>query len=215
MFFRLPLLAAVNLLLAILVSGFNVNAFGANLPRAATQENLASNLQQLSTSQATQELQNGFGKLMRMCTYASGSSATTQRQSFEFWSTQSAQAQSKLIRVQQEVDEIARNFAQNSRNGKYGMCPYMPALLPLNWACEGYRHDSQAFQKALSQAQKVILEARQRMGLYEKFSRLEDQGCVRPGFTMKLWDTEQNHLWPSVMRLTPALKSSLPYAKPD
>lgn len=209
---KTPLLAARHLLLAVLVDG--VSTYAANWPRASTQDRLA--VEQLpSTTQATQELQNGLGKLMRICTYGSGSLATTQRQAFELWTAQSVQAQSDLRTVQQEVNETSRQFVQNSRISKNQICQYIPTLTPLNWACEGFQQDSQALQKATSQAQKMINEAHQRMALYEKFAKLEDQGCVRPGFTMRLWETEQNHLWPSVMRVTPTMKSSLPYAKPD
>ncbi len=163
-----------------------------------------------SSTQATQELQNGLSKLQRICSQGNSTSVQQPKQASDLLASKIAKSELELASVQAAARNVVKDFSQNSRIAKYGACKYMPSFLP--FACEGFRQDSALLDLAAQNAQKIITDARQRLYLYEQFAKLEDQGCARPGFTMKLWDTELTYLWPIVLQGPVALKTTLSYA---
>eukprot|EP01032_Pedospumella_encystans_P010918 gene10918-12737_t len=162
-----------------------------------------------AASQATQELQNGFNKLQRLCTYGTAQPPPASKQASEELRQPLAKAKSELTDVQALLLTTAKNFSQYSRISKNGYCQYMPQLGPLAALCEGYRFDSLKFNLASRDMQRLTADAHQRLHLYEQFAKLEDQGCARQGFTSKLWETESTFLWPTVMKSPAVFKSTL------
>lgn len=167
-----------------------------------------------AASQATQELQNGFSKLQRLCTYGAAEPAPASKQASEVQNSTLAKAKTDLTDVQSFLQSTLKSFSQNSRVTKHGYCQYMPQLGPLAALCEGYRSDSLKLNLASRDMQRLTADAQQRLQLYEQFAKLEDQGCARKGFTLKLWETESTFLWPTLMKSPAVYKSTLSHV-PD
>ena len=164
-----------------------------------------------AASQATLELQNGFNKLQRLCTYGHAAPPSAPRQTSDWLARQTEKAQAQLLNVESNLQGIAIQFSQNSRISSHSHCRYFTPLKVLGFACEGYLDDRSKLDLAARDMQKLMSDARQRLHLYEQFSKLEDQGCVRQGFTVKLWETETTFLWPNLVNAPAVFKSLLPH----
>ncbi|PUE11078.1 hypothetical protein B9Z51_01760 [Limnohabitans sp. T6-5] len=165
-----------------------------------------------AASQATQELQNGFSKLQRLCTYGNDIPASSSSQVMDVLAPLTAKAQSDLANVQAGLQSTAKTFSQSSRITKNSYCRYVPPFGPLAFVCEGFRYDSAKLHLASRDMQIITADAHQRLYLYEQFVKLEEQGCTRAGFTMKLWETETTFLWPVVLQAPVVFKTTLTYA---
>lgn len=162
-----------------------------------------------AASQATYELQNGFNKLQRLCTFGPAAQPSAPSQSSDWLARQTEKAQAELLNVESNLQGIATHFSQNSRISSHSHCRYFTPLKVLGFACEGYLDDRSKLDFASRDMQKLTSDARQRLHLYEQFAKLEDQGCVRQGFTVKLWETETNFLWPGLVNAPAVFKSLL------
>jgi hypothetical protein len=150
------------------------------------------------THQVVQELQSGFNRLGRMCTYGT---VTPQPNSSELdlLATQVGQSRDQLRNVQVQIKSALAEFHQNSSLSRASYCRVVPTLSLLGVACQAYRQDASLAASVVRVADQLTAEAALRLDLYEKYAQLEARGCTRPGFAIKLWQTEQNLLWPLVV----------------
>ena len=165
-----------------------------------------------AASQATLELQNGYSKLQRLCTYGAAGPLSAPRQTSDLLVRQTEKAQAELVNVQSDLQGIAIHFSQNSRISSHSQCRYLTQFKALGFACEGYLDDRAKLESIARDMKKLTADAHQRLHLYEQFTKLEDKGCVRQGFTLKLWETETNLLWPSLVNAPAVFKSLLSHA---
>jgi hypothetical protein len=148
-------------------------------------------------TQATRELQSGYQKLNRVCAIGK-SPPPALTPSLPQMSGLTARARSQLNSTELALQQVLADFTQNSRLTRLSACRYVPSFVPLSFTCEGFRQDSARLDTAKEAIQKLVGEAHQRLDLYEQFAQLELQGCTRPGFSWRLWETEQVYLWPTV-----------------
>lgn len=162
------------------------------------------------SSQATRELQSGYQKLNRVC--ATGkASAPVFTTSLPELSGLTARARGQLNSAELDLQKVLGDFTQNSRLSRLSACRYVPRFVPLSFTCEGFRQDSARLDLAKEAIQQLVGEAHQRLDLYEQFAQLELQGCTRPGFSLRLWETEQIYLWPTLRDSPGFFRALLPH----
>jgi hypothetical protein len=148
--------------------------------------------------QATRELQSGLLRLSRVCEMGRPVPQGLERSLTDLRS-QVKTAQIDLMGVELNLQQVLNAYTQNSRITRLQACRYVPTFVPLSFTCEGFRQDSTRLVMAESSTRQLVNEARQRLDFYEQLMNLESRGCTRTGFTMKLWETEQTYLWPTLI----------------
>lgn len=165
-------------------------------------------------SQATKELQNGYQKLNRVCTLGKSPSPPPMASLLDL-SGETDKARLQLRGVELALQQVLKDYAQNSRITRLSACRYVPSFVPLSFTCEGFREDRARLDLATQTVQKLVSEANQRLDLYEQIGQLELRGCTRPGFSLKLWETEQSYLWPTLVDSPNLFRALLPEAALD
>jgi hypothetical protein len=149
------------------------------------------------SSQATRELQSGLQRLGRVCELGKPAPQGHERSLIELKS-QVKSAHVELMGVELNLQQVLNAYTQNSRITRLQACRYVPTFVPLSFTCEGFRQDSARLAVAEKSSLLLVNEARQRLDFYDQLMSLEIRGCTRTGFTMKLWETEQTYLWPTL-----------------
>jgi hypothetical protein len=165
-------------------------------------------------SRATRELQSGYQKLTRMCGIGKPALPAQVASLLEL-PGKTAKARLELKAVEVNLQQVLKDYAQNSRITKLNACRFVPIFAPLSFTCDGFRQDRARLDLATEVAQNLLSEARQRLDLYEQFGQLEIRGCSRPGFSLKLWETEQTYLWSSLTDSPSFFRTLLPEAALD
>jgi hypothetical protein len=147
--------------------------------------------------QATRELQSGLQRLSRVCEMGRPMPQGLEPSLTDLRS-QVKTAQIDLMGVELHLQQVLKAYTQNSRITRLQACRYVPTFVPLSFTCEGFRQDSTRLGIAENSTRQLVNEARQRLDFYEQLMNLESRGCTRTGFTMKLWETEQTYLWPTL-----------------
>lgn len=184
-----------------------------NLAQQNSQLNLSDAKKRLqgylqSSSQATQEMKNGYQKLNLVCMFGQ----ERDQQSLPFLqvsSEETSKARSALSNLNSEIENYLNEYALNSRITRLSACRYLPSFLQGIEACEGFRSDSAVFNLVEESARGLIREANQRLDLHDQFRALEVNRCARPGFADRLWSTEQRHLGSILTDLTGLFRSLL------
>lgn len=149
------------------------------------------------SSQATRELQSGLQRLSRVCEMGKPAPQGHERSLIDLKS-QLKSAHVELMGVELNLQQVLNAYTQNSRITRLQACRYVPTFVPLSFTCEGFRQDSARLAVAEKSSLQLVNEARQRLDFYDQLMSLEIRGCTRTGFTMKLWETEQTYLWPTL-----------------
>ena len=181
-------------------------------PKAGTA--VASVREQLSrltqpSDNATQALQIGFLKLKRVCDYGLNEKPAPIATEVDAKLVGDRQRED-LANVQRALEKIESEYRQSSRITKNASCKYAPALQLFSAACRGFYEDNDRLTLADQAAQRLVAQTQERLKLYGQYEALERQGCVRAGFTQKLWTNEEKYLWPILLRAPDVFKSLLP-----
>jgi hypothetical protein len=147
--------------------------------------------------QATRELQSGLQRLSRVCEMGKPAPQGHERSLIDLKS-QVKSAHVELMGVELNLQQVLNAYTQNSRITRLQACRYVPTFVPLSFTCEGFRQDTNRLVMAENSTRQLVNEARQRLDFYDQLMSLESRGCTRAGFTMKLWETEQTYLWPTL-----------------
>lgn len=182
-------------------------------PKAGTA--VASVREQLSrltqpSDNATQALQIGFLKLKRVCDYGLNEKPAPIATEVDATKLVGDRQREDLANVQRALEKIESAYRQSSRITKNASCKYAPALQLFSAACRGFYEDSDRLTLADQAAQRLVAQSQERLKLYGQYEALERQGCVRAGFTQKLWTNEEKYLWPILLRAPDVFKSLLP-----
>jgi hypothetical protein len=182
-------------------------------PKAGTA--VASVREQLSrltqpSDNATQALQIGFLKLKRVCDYGLNEKPAPIATEVEATKLVGDRQREDLANVQRALEKIETEYRQSSRITKNASCKYAPALQLFSAACRGFYEDNDRLTLADQAAQRLVAQTQERLKLYGQYEALERQGCVRAGFTQKLWTNEEKYLWPILLRAPDVFKSLLP-----
>ncbi|MDH4482385.1 MAG: hypothetical protein QE279_06720 [Rhodoferax sp.] len=163
------------------------------------------------SDKATRALQIGYLKLKRVCDY-SLHEKPAQSGAYGDASFVGDRKREDLAAVQQALEKVQSDYRQNSRITKNASCKYAPALQLFSAACRGFYDDSDRLAVADQAAYRLITQAQERLALYGQYQALEQQGCTRAGFNMKLWANEEKNLWPILASAPTVFKSLLPSA---
>jgi len=155
---------------------------------------------------STQALQSGFVKLKRLCEFGT----STQNNTDYNPPLIAARTRNELSLLTRSLEKVTNDYRQTSRISTLASCKFMPALLLLSGACQGFQEDTQRLQQAEQSAKRLVAQAQVRLDLYDQYLELEHQGCTRPGFARKLWASEEANLWPLLLEAPSVFKLSLP-----
>lgn len=153
----------------------------------------------LPTQQVVQELQSGFSRLNRMCSYGSATSQPDSKE-LDFLASQLSMARNQLFDVQSKIDLALTEFRQKSSLATASYCRFVPEFSLVGLTCQAYRQDAIKVASVVRIADQLTADAALRIDLYEKYLQLEARGCTRTGFAQKLWQKEQSLLWPLVLQ---------------
>ncbi len=160
---------------------------------------------------ATRALQIGFLKIKRVCDYG-----LREKPSHNAVDADAVfigeRKREDLAVLQQTLENIQSDYRQTSRITKNASCKYAPALQLFSAACRGFYEDSDRLAVADQAAQRLITQAQERLALYGQYQVLEQQGCIRARFNMKLWANEEKNLWPILISAPAVFKLLLPSA---
>ncbi|WP_143474003.1 hypothetical protein [Limnohabitans sp. 15K] len=166
----------------------------------------------LPTQQVVQELQSGFNRLNRMCTYGAFISQPGSPSS-DLITLQLNSSRDQLLDVQSQIRSVLAEFRQKSSLSSANFCRFVPEFSLIGMACQAYRQDANKLATVTRVAEQLTAEAAARINLYEKYAQLEARGCTRAGFVNKLWQTEQTLLWPLVVQSPGFFKRQLSLEK--
>ena len=154
---------------------------------------------------STQALQSGFVKLKRLCEFGTSTQSNTEYDPPLI----AARTRNELSVLTRSLEKVTNDFRQTSRISTLASCKFIPALLLLSGACQGFQEDMQRVQEAEQAAKRLVAQAQTRLDLYDQYLELEHQGCTRPGFARKLWASEEANLWPLLLEAPSVFKLSL------
>jgi hypothetical protein len=197
--------ALVRLTAALFLAHAAVNgsAWAATGPATTPSTSLNANgLQTLEsylapTRQVVQELQSGFNRLSRMCSYGTFTSQPDSSK-LDLVSTQLSFAREQLNDVQSQIRSDLSEFRQKSSLATASYCRFVPEFSLIGLSCHAYRQDAAKAASVARIADQLMADAALRIDFYEKYVQLEARGCTRTGFAQKLWQNERSWLWPLV-----------------
>lgn len=160
---------------------------------------------------ATQELRGGFNRLKRICEYGARNNPDQTGSPAEAVLI-SQQTRGDIRELKDSLDRILGEYKKSSSITQNAGCKYMPAFFPLGGACQRFQEDSERLSVANQTVRQLTTQVLERLDLYDQYWQLENQGCTRPGFALKLWSIEEKSLWPLLLEAPATLKSLLPSA---
>ncbi|NDC60476.1 MAG: hypothetical protein EBZ60_00375 [Betaproteobacteria bacterium] len=149
------------------------------------------------------EIRTGLQKIEQTCAIISKSKINESKQTianspetkFQVFKSEINQAK-KWVADQNQQMQNKLEFARGKLAAQASSCESIKSNP--SPACQDYKVNLEIWTKLSDASAYYYAEASARLISYEKANELEAGGCTRPGFSIRMWNAEQEHLIPTL-----------------